>query len=277
MSEIYNLSRFCQTIDFSTLQCEHMRVPIFCEFDNRLFIFVALFDESGPAQHIIRKLERLVGRIDNPDKQNTCVLFLAKYRSQDKVVDAAKLPVKLVYYRKPGGIGFRYYKPNTAGNSIRAGIRWFTEKTPGVRPMQAFQQSSFVNVPDDSSPSTPIFDFSGLKEKDGVRMATDIDLLLSINDDDFIVCEFKSGDAPMPGGQKLAFERLSRAARVPTIHFSHTDGAGETVRAEDAAAKSAYFPKNGVWGWYPPKSRVPLPRVVDQATQGVLPPLVSCH
>lgn len=279
MSEIRNISKFSQIIDPSALACEHMQVPLFCEFDNRLFIFAVLFDENGPTQNILRKLERLVERIDNPDKQNTCVLFVAKYSSQDKVVDAAKAPVKLVYSRRLRGSGFRYYKTNESNNSISAGIRWFTKNTPGVRPMKAFQQSSFVNIPEDFSPAAPVFDFSGLKEKSGVRMATDVDLLLSINDEDFIVCEFKDGDAPMPRGQQLAFERLSRAARVPTIHFSHhTSGEpSEKVHAEAATAKSAYFPRNGVWGWYPPTSRWTMARVVSQATRGLLPPLVSCR
>lgn len=142
--------------------------------------------------------------------------------------------------------------------------------------MKEFQQSSVVNVPENFAPETPIIDFGGLKEKGGARMPTDIDLLLSFGDN-FIVCEFKNGDAPMPRGQQLALERLGRAARLPVIHFSHTTGANEKVHAEAATAKSAYFPRDGIWGWYPPKSRKTLAQVVLQATQGSLPPLASCH
>lgn len=59
-------------------------------------------------------------------------------------------------------------------------------------------------------------DFSGLKW--GKISPTDIDGILEFSDKLYVIIETKYGGAPMPYGQQLALERLTRALNQPPRH-----------------------------------------------------------
>ncbi|HEY6021391.1 MAG TPA: hypothetical protein VIY48_16245, partial [Candidatus Paceibacterota bacterium] len=79
-------------------------------------------------------------------------------------------------------------------------------------------------------------DFSGLRF--GSIMPTDLDGIIDYHDKAWVVIEYKSGDAPLNYGQRLAFERLCRdlGKLKPTIGIiaTHDQPTGRAIDCANA-------------------------------------------
>jgi hypothetical protein len=97
-----------------------------------------------------------------------------------------------------------------------------------------------------------IVDFSGLRDTQSVRGATDVDIFMEYDDKLFILGEVKLRDAPLSYGQQLALERIVRAISagdnkiaVASVASHETDDTNVPIDAAKAVITKAYYKKSG--------------------------------
>lgn len=103
-----------------------------------------------------------------------------------------------------------------------------------------------------------LIDFRGLRFNK--ITPTDIDGFIDFGNELFVVLEYKSTNAPMPYGQKLALERYASAAKIPcyVLVGEHENTTGDI----DAANSQLREYWNG-HNWHEPKRAMTIKQAVD--------------
>ena len=109
--------------------------------------------------------------------------------------------------------------------------------------------------------------FSGISC--GTATPTDIDGFMEKGGEKFLFYEFKTGETPVPFGQRLALEHVADACRMAgkkaaVLVCRHENHDGSDVIAKDAVVDEVYFDRK----WYKYAKR-PTVKAVTESFMGV--------